>query len=84
MKFLLLSPEKTLFDGEVESATLPGTKGIFTVWEHHASLLSTLERGKVTCKADGAERHFEVSGGFAEVKDNVVSVCVEKASELTI
>ncbi len=82
MKFLLLSPDKTLFEGEVESVTLPGTKGIFTVWEHHAALLSTLEKGKVVCKLSGVEHQFAVNGGFAEVKDNIVSVCVEKAEEI--
>ncbi len=84
MKLLLLSPEKTLFDGEVKSVTLPGTKGIFTVWEHHAPLLSTLGKGKVVCKAGGIERYFQINGGFVEVKNNVISVCVEEANELTV
>ncbi len=82
MKFLLLSPEKTLFDGEVNSVTVPGTKGIFTVWENHAPLLSTLTKGKVVFKTENEEHHFAVNGGFIEVKDNVISVCVEKAEKI--
>lgn len=78
MKFLLLSPEKKLFDGEVDSVTIPGTKGIFTVWPHHASLITTLEKGEVVCKTSGAEQKFLVDGGFAEVKNNIVSVCIER------
>jgi F-type H+-transporting ATPase subunit epsilon len=78
MKFLLLSPEKKIFDGEADSVTIPGTKGIFTVWPHHASLITTIEKGEVVCKAAGLEQKFLVDGGFAEVKDNVVSVCIER------
>lgn len=82
MKLLLLSPEKTLFDGEIESVSIPGTQGMFTVWAHHAPLITTIEKGTVSCRtAAGDEKHFTIDGGFAEVRDNVVSVCVEKVLE---
>ena len=78
MKFLLLSPEKKLFDGEVDSVTIPGTKGMFTVWSHHASLITTIEKGEVVCKTADSEQKFLVDGGFAEVKNDIVSVCIER------
>jgi F-type H+-transporting ATPase subunit epsilon len=78
MKLLLLTPNKTLFDGEVESVTVPGAKGQFTVWERHASLITTLKKGYVVYKTNGVEQKHLVQGGFAEVKDNVISICIEK------
>ena len=78
MKLLLLSPTKVVFDGEVESVTVPGTQGSFTVWENHAALISTLERGLVSCRGVDGEISFEVDGGFVEVRNNEVSICVEK------
>ena len=41
----IISSEQILFKGEVESVTLPGAKGSFTVLENHASLISTLDAG---------------------------------------
>ncbi len=79
MELLLLTPEKTLFDGEVESVTIPGTKGQFTVWKKHASLITTLAKGEVYFKSVQGENHkFHIEGGFAEIKDNIISICVEK------
>ena len=43
----IISPEKTLFKGEVESILFPGTYGDFQVLNNHAPIVSTLTRGKV-------------------------------------
>jgi len=79
MKLQFLSPTKTLFNGNVESVTIPGTKGLFTVWDKHAPLLTTVEKGTVVFRVEGTDiREFKIAGGFAEVKDNVVTICTEK------
>ncbi|MDR1678933.1 MAG: ATP synthase F1 subunit epsilon [Prevotellaceae bacterium] len=82
MRLLLLSPEKTLFNGETDSVTLPGTKGQFTVWEHHAAMISTLNPGEVHFRTAQGEQVFAIDSGFVEVRNNVVSVCVEKAEKI--
>ena len=43
----IISSEQILFKGEVESVTLPGAKGSFTVLENHASLISKIGRAHV-------------------------------------
>ena len=43
----IISSEQILFQGEVESVTLPGAQGSFTVLENHASLVSTLDAGTI-------------------------------------
>ena len=43
----IISPEKTLFKGEVDSILFPGTYGDFQVLNNHAPIVSTLSKGKV-------------------------------------
>ena len=76
MTLKIISSEKILFEGEVQSVTLPGTMGRFTVLPRHASLISTLEPGKISYR-DSEDEHFvEVSGGIADIVHDIISVCV--------
>ena len=43
----IISPEKTLFKGEVDSVHLPGSVGDFQVLNNHAPIVSTLKKGEV-------------------------------------
>lgn len=80
----IVSPTGTLFEGEADSVSLPGTMGPFTVLPRHAPIISALDKGVVVYSDDAGNRHeIAVSGGFAEVKDNVVTVAVEIAGETT-
>lgn len=71
------SPEKELYDGEVLSVSLPGMAGSFSILPHHAPIVSSLKGGTVSyVTADGHENHIDVQGGFIEMSNNVVSVCI--------
>lgn len=77
MTLKIISAQEVVFDGEVTSVTLPGTMGEFTVLRNHATLLSTLAAGKVRyIDASGAECEADITGGIADIDNNVVSVCV--------
>lgn len=76
MTLEILSPERTLFSGEVESVTLPGALGEFTVLRHHAPLISSLDAGEIRFRQKGSVQSFTVKGGFVEVKKDVISVCI--------
>ncbi|MCQ2057172.1 MAG: F0F1 ATP synthase subunit epsilon [Bacteroidaceae bacterium] len=73
----IITPSQLLFEGQAESVTLPGSVGSFTVLNGHAPIISSLCKGKVVCKNAEGIQEFEANGGFAEVKDNVVSICIE-------
>lgn len=74
----IVSPEKEIFKGEVESVTLPGMLGSFTILPHHAPIVSSLNGGKlVYVTKDGEEHVQDIHGGFMEMNDNKVSVCVD-------
>lgn len=74
----IVSPEKEIFNGEVESVTLPGMLGSFTILPHHAPIVSSLREGKLAyVTKDGEEHVQDIHGGFVEMNDNQVSVCVD-------
>lgn len=72
----IVSPEKTLYAGEADAVTVPGSKGQFEVLVNHAPIVSALSVGVVTCRGDEAFS-TEISGGFIEVSANNVIICVE-------
>lgn len=74
----IVSPEKELYDGVVNSVTLPGVLGAFTILSHHAPIVSALKAGKMVFETtDGAEHSQEIQGGFMEMSNNCVSVCID-------
>ncbi len=73
----ITSAHSTVFNGEVDSVTLPGEMGRFTVLRNHAALLSSLAPGKIVfTKADGSEGEVSVKGGVVDVDNNIISVCI--------
>lgn len=74
----VISPEKVIFTGEVESVIVPGTLGEFEILVGHAPLVSSLEKGVVTYLPKGGEKtQLDIMGGFVEVQKNEISLCVE-------
>lgn len=73
----VISPESTIFSGEVELITLPGTYGEFTVYPHHAPLISTLEQGDIKFDTgDDKVEHITIDAGFVEVRSGKIIACV--------
>ncbi len=78
--FELVSPERLLFAGDVESVVVPGTEGEFTVLKDHAPLMSTLKPGVVTVIETGAkETRLFVRGGFADVAPTGLTILADSA-----
>ena len=76
MVLKIISAEKIVFEGEATMVMLPGEMGQFTVLPRHASLVSTLVKGKIKY-AEGTSRHeLEIDGGIVDVDNDVVSVCI--------
>lgn len=74
----IVSPEKELFNGDVDSVTLPGIIGSFTILPQHAPIVSSLKSGTLSyLTKDGEEHTQEINGGFIEMNGNNVSVCVD-------
>ena len=73
----IISTDDVIFEGEADMVTLPGTQGSFTVLPHHASLISTLQKGSIVYREpSGTEHTVATDGGLVDVDHDVVSVCV--------
>lgn len=75
----IVTPDEKVFEGEVESASFPGSDGSFQVLNNHAAMVSTLGKGDIRYKQEKKSEVFLlVEGGVVEVVNNKVNVLVEK------
>lgn len=81
MKLLILTPESTVFSGEVTSITLPGTSGSFQVLRNHAPLVSSLTKGAIIYVTDGNVKNMAINGGFVEVRDNTIRAYIDSVKK---
>ena len=77
----IVTPDQKFFEGEVVSATFPGTDGSFQILNNHAPLLSTLKKGLIVYKDKKEEFEVLVDGGVVEVLNNKVIVLAEAIIE---
>lgn len=74
----IITPDKKIFEGDVKSIRLPGSKGAFEILQNHAPIISTLEKGTITIRdKNDEEKLFKVDGGVIENKANKIIVLVE-------
>jgi F-type H+-transporting ATPase subunit epsilon len=79
MTLEILTPEKTVYEGEATSVTLPGTLGFFEILNHHAPIISTLEDGKLIIRngPNVKEEVYFIHGGVVEASNNKVIILAE-------
>ncbi|MDR3047786.1 MAG: ATP synthase F1 subunit epsilon [Bacteroidales bacterium] len=77
MQLHIITPERTIFTGEVSLVQLPGIDGLFEILNNHAPLIATLREGKIKTEKEGNEQFFEIKGGIAEILENCVLVLAE-------
>lgn len=81
LKTTIVSPENTLFTGEVEKVFVPGAAGRFEILTGHAPIVSILNAGEVRLEGGAEPFQTSIKGGFVEVANDEVSICVESAPE---
>ncbi len=75
MQLDIITADKTLFSGQIEMVTLPGSDGTFQVLKDHAALVSSLIKGQVVVKTtESGNQSFDIIGGVVEVLNNKVVV----------
>lgn len=79
LRLLLVTPERTLLDEEVDEVRAPGTVGEFGVLPNHITFLSSLQAGRLEYMRGNQPTRLALSGGFAEVVDNVMTVLADSA-----
>lgn len=81
MEVTLVTPKKELFKGKASSITLRGAKGEMQILPNHAPMLATLSTGKVIIEGPSGSKEFEISSGFVEVHENMVTLLANNKDE---
>lgn len=79
IKFKIVTPERVVYENEVDEATIPTTEGQITVLPHHIPLMSLLNAGELILKKDGQEIPMAVSSGFIQVNNNEIIILADTA-----
>ncbi len=75
----IVTPERLVYEDDVDAVTLPGSEGELGVLPHHAPLVTTLGLGELRIRKAGVEDHFAIVGGFLQVRPDRVVVMAETA-----
>jgi len=75
----VISPEKTVYEGEADQVVAQAWDGQLGVLQGHAPMLVLLGEGELRITRGGADQRFHVRGGFLQVADDVVTVLSEHA-----
>jgi F-type H+-transporting ATPase subunit epsilon len=77
----VITPQQTIFDGEVDRVIARISDGEIGVLVDHAPTISTVEIGDVRILQGDETTVYATSDGFFKVSENLVQVLVEEAVE---
>ena len=75
----VLAPDQSVFDGTADEIILPSTTGLLGVLPGHISMVTAIDFGVLRVLKNGNWDSIAMTGGFAEVESNEVTVLVNKA-----
>ena len=87
IKFKIVTPERVVYEDEVDQATLPVSDGEVTILPNHRSYIASLKPGEINLKMGEEEKLLVTSGGFIEFNNNeliVLADTAERASEIDL
>lgn len=84
----VVAPDRSVVDESVVSVIAPGAAGYFGVLSGHVPFVAALRPGLVEYEDEQSQRRFiTVSGGFAEVSEDKVTIladAAERAEEIDV
>ena len=75
----VLAPDQNVFDDTADEIILPSTTGLLGVLPGHISMVTAIDFGVLRVLKNGNWDSIALTGGFAEVESNEVTVLVNKA-----
>lgn len=76
----IVTPEKEIFDSEVDMVTLPTSEGEIGILPHHTNLMAKLVPGELRIKQGGKQEVMAVGGGFLQMTDNTLTIMTDLAA----
>ncbi len=82
--FKIVTPERLVYEDEVDEITLPTKTGVISVLANHVGMISLVESGEVIVKKDGENVILHIYKGILEVKPGSrVTVLADSADHLS-
>ena len=78
-----VSPESSIFSGEVDMIILPGKEGDAGILPNHAPFMTSLRVGVVEVTINSKIKKYLVDGGFADVSSEGITLLAERSFNLT-
>jgi len=78
----IITAERVLFEGEVETVVAPGSEGELGVLPHHAAVMTMLQSGELRYRIGGDESYLSVTGGFMDIRGDHVVVLADAAEHV--
>jgi F-type H+-transporting ATPase subunit epsilon len=79
MHLEIITPDKTVYQGEVEYVQLPGSEGSFGILKNHAPIIASLGKGELNFTDNKNQKQsMNINGGVVEVLNNKISVLAEQ------
>jgi F-type H+-transporting ATPase subunit epsilon len=78
----VITPERKVYEDDVDMVIAPGSEGYLGILPHHAPLLTALGPGEFRVKKGAAEEVLAVFGGFMDVRGDRVVVLTEAAEHI--
>jgi len=76
----VISPSKTVFEGEVLSVKVPGEEGEFEMLNKHAAIVSSLNKGTIRIiKEDKKTDKIQIRSGVVEMQKNKIILLIEES-----
>jgi len=66
MRLEIITPDKKLFEGNVDAVSFPGIDGSFQVLKGHAPIISTLKEGRIKVSLSNDEKEIDMLSGEIE------------------
>lgn len=79
IRLRVVTPTRVVLDEDVDEVTAPGAMGEFGILPNHIAFLSLLEPGEMSYKQGATRRYLAISGGYAEVLNDVMTVLAPAA-----
>jgi F-type H+-transporting ATPase subunit epsilon len=79
IRCVVVTPERTLLDDQFDFAAIPLYDGELGILPGHTPLIGRLGFGALRVRAAGAERRYFIDGGFAQLRDDVLTLLTQRA-----
>ena len=80
MTLEIVSPEATLFKGEITAITLPGVNGSFQILNNHAPIVSVLKAGDIKIAANSFAFDKLVADRFVKVDEKTYTLSIQSGT----